>query len=170
MVSRHDFGLHRSGYDRGHNCPSADRTDSDNYATFLMSNIVPQTADNNQGPWAALENYCRSLVSAGSQLYIISVPNGNSGKTISSGKIKVPGYMSKIIVVFPSGTSYAASSVTTSTRVIAVDMPNVAGIRNNDWKSYRVSVDSIEGYTGYNFLSNVSTSVQTVIEARVNNG
>jgi endonuclease G len=108
-----------SGYDRGHNCPSADRTDTstNNYATFLMTNIVPQTPDNNQGPWAALEDYCRSLVSAGNQLAIISVPNGNSGSTIAGGKIAVPSYMSKVIVVFPPGSSYSSSSVTTSTLV-----------------------------------------------------
>lgn len=160
-----------SGYDRGHNCPSADRTDTstNNSATFLMTNIVPQTPDNNQGPWAALEDYCRSLVAAGNQLAIISVPNGNSGSTIASGKIAVPSYMSKVIVVFPSGTSFSASSVTTSTRVICVDMPNTAGIRSNSWKSYRISVDQLESYTGYNFLSNVSSSVQSVIEARVDN-
>jgi endonuclease G len=33
-----------SGFDRGHNCPSADRTSSvtDNSATFLMTNMIPQ--------------------------------------------------------------------------------------------------------------------------------
>ena len=39
-----------SGFDRGHNCPSADRTGSvaDNTATFLMSNMMPQAPTNNQ--------------------------------------------------------------------------------------------------------------------------
>jgi endonuclease G len=52
-----------SGYDRGHMCPSADRTltIADNSATFLMTNMIPQAPDNNQGPWANLESYCRSL-------------------------------------------------------------------------------------------------------------
>ena len=33
-----------AGYDRGHMCPSADRTDNDtdNALVFLMSNIIPQ--------------------------------------------------------------------------------------------------------------------------------
>ena len=46
-----------SGFDRGHMCPSDDRTDNttDNNLVFFMSNIIPQTADNNQGPWEALE-------------------------------------------------------------------------------------------------------------------
>jgi len=61
----------------------------------------------------------------------------------------------------------SASSVNTSTRVIAVNMPNNQGIRGNDWRSYRVSVDSIESATGYNLLSNVSSTVQSTIESRV---
>ena len=38
------------GFDRGHNCPSADRTSTvaDNSATFLMSNMMPQAPRNNQ--------------------------------------------------------------------------------------------------------------------------
>jgi endonuclease G len=38
-----------SGFDRGHNCPSADRTRSvaDNSATFLMTNMMPQSPQNN---------------------------------------------------------------------------------------------------------------------------
>ncbi|BCM92589.1 nuclease [Abditibacteriota bacterium] len=160
-----------SGYDRGHNCPSADRTatSADNYATFAMTNIVPQTADNNQGPWAALEDYCRTLVNSGNDLFIISCPNHYGTTTIAAGKVYVPSYMSKVIVVLPAGSSLSASAVTTSTRIICVDMPNTAGIRANSWKSYRISVDQLEGYTGYDFLSNVSTSVQSVIEARVDN-
>ena len=48
-----------SGYDRGHMCPSGDRTVSreHNDKTFLMSNMVPQAADNNRGPWEQFESY-----------------------------------------------------------------------------------------------------------------
>src|SRR5215831_16673344 len=52
-----------SGYDRGHMCPSADRTDNttDNDLVFLMSNIIPQAPINNEGVWASFESYCRTL-------------------------------------------------------------------------------------------------------------
>lgn len=42
-----------SGFDRGHNVPSGDRTSSvdANSATFLMTNMIPQAPQNNQGPW-----------------------------------------------------------------------------------------------------------------------
>jgi len=48
-------------------------------------------------------------------------------------------------------------------------MPNQQGIRANDWKSYRVSVDQIEALTGYDFFSNVSVDIQSIIESRVDN-
>jgi endonuclease G len=156
-----------SGYDRGHMTPSGDRTltTTDNQATFLMSNIIPQAPDNNQGPWNALENYCRDLVRAGNELYIISGGDESLG-TLAGGKVRIPGYTWKVIVVLPEGSN-DLSRVTTSTRVIGVSMPNKQGIRYNDWRQYRYSVDQIETFTGYNFLSNVSSSIQSVIEARV---
>ncbi len=156
-----------SGYDRGHMCPSADRnaTSTDNAVTFKMTNILPQTPDNNQGPWAVLEDYCRSLVAAGNELYIIS-GGDNFKATIDAGRVEVPAYTWKVIMVLSEGSS-DLSRVTTSTRLIAVDIPNNAGIRSVDWKSYRTSVDQIESYTGYNFFSNVSSSIQSVIEAKV---
>jgi endonuclease G, mitochondrial len=41
----------RSGYDRGHLCPSKDRSDTpeNNKAVFTMLNIFPQIGDNNRG-------------------------------------------------------------------------------------------------------------------------
>jgi endonuclease G len=157
--------------------PSADRTNTvtNNSATFLMTNIIPQSPDNNQGPWAVLENYSRDLVNQNQELYIISGSYGTGGTgsngtktTIANGNVTVPARTWKVIVVLNSSNS-GASSVTTNTRVIAVNMPNTQGIRNADWKNYRVSVDSIEANTGYNLLSNVSSSVQSTIEARVDN-
>jgi endonuclease G len=38
-----------------------------------------------------------------------------------------------------------------------------------DWKSYRTSVDAIEAATGYDLLSNVSASIQQIVEAQVDN-
>ena len=167
-----------SGFDRGHMCPSADRTSSvaNNSATFLMTNMVPQSPDNNQGPWANLENYERTLVAQGKELYIYSGCSGSGGTgsngtvtTINGGKIAVPSRVWKIIVVLAQGTS-DVSRVTNSTRVIAVSMPNVQGIRSVNWGTYRVTVNSIESATGFNFMYSVPTAIQDVIEAVVDNG
>ena len=159
-----------SGYDRGHMIPSADRTRTipDNSATFLMTNIIPQAPDNNQGPWAEFENYCRDLVRAGNELYVISGGVGTQG-TIANGRVAVPTRTWKVVIVLSAATGDDAARVTTQTRTIAIDMPNTNGIRFTDWRTYRVSVDQVEALTGYNFFSNVSIATQNVIEARVDN-
>jgi endonuclease G len=167
-----------SGFDRGHNCPSGDRTNTvaDNSATFLMTNMLPQAPDNNQGPWEAMESYCRTLVSSGNELYIVAGGSGSGGTgsngaatTIAGGHVGVPSQTWKVIIVLPNASGNDVGRVTTSTRTIAVIMPNQQGIRANDWHSYRVSVDQVESLTGYDFFSNVSTSIQSVIESRVDN-
>ena len=166
-----------SGFDRGHNCPSADRTGSetDNSATFLMTNMIPQAPNNNQRTWASLESYCRTLVDQGNELYIIMGNYGRGGdgsngqkETIANGKITVPNRIWKVIVVLPVGTN-DVSRITSNTRVIAVDTPNSNSI-NNDWDGYRTTVDAIETKTGYDLLSNVAVSVQNTLEAKVDTG
>ncbi|WP_201979034.1 DNA/RNA non-specific endonuclease [Hymenobacter rubidus] len=166
-----------SGFDRGHNCPSADRTGSvtDNSATFLMTNMMPQAPTNNQQTWANLENYCRTLVGQGYELYIIAGSYGKGGTgsngyytTIDNGHITVPARTWKVVVVLPEGSS-DVGRVTTSTRIIAVDMPNSNSI-STSWGSYRTTVDAIESATGYNILSAVSSTVQSTIESKVDTG
>jgi endonuclease G, mitochondrial len=166
-----------SGFDRGHMCPSGDRTSSvaNNSATFLMDNMIPQAPNNNQITWANLETYSRTLVSAGNEAYIISGPYGQGGTgsngyatTVGNGVV-VPAQTWKIVVVLPKGDN-DISRITTSTRVIAVLMPNTQTVNSHEWDYYRVSVDQIETLTGYDFLSNVPASIQNVIEAAVDNG
>jgi endonuclease G len=157
-----------SGYDRGHMTASEDRGKSvqDNSATFLMTNIVPQSPDNNRGAWKNLEDYSRSLVKEGKELYIIAGSQGTK-TTLSSGKVRVPQRTWKIVVVLER-PGLGVSGVTSRTRVIAISVPNEDGI-STDWRSYRVSVDKIERDTGYDFLSNVPTTIQKVLESQVDN-
>jgi len=175
-VTESDYQYSVYGFDRGHMCPSADRTltVADNSATFLMTNMIPQAPNNNQQTWANLENYCRSLVDSGNELYIISGPYGQGGTSakgtfsvLASGVV-VPSQTWKIILVLPNGDN-DLSRITTTTRVIAVVMPNTQACSANPWTYYRVSIDSLETLTGYNFLSNVPTDIQNVIEAGVDN-
>ncbi|WP_188503080.1 DNA/RNA non-specific endonuclease [Pontibacter amylolyticus] len=166
-----------SGFDRGHNAPSADRTltITDNSATFLMSNMIPQAPNNNQQTWANLENYCRKLVSQGNELYIIMGQYGKGGtgsagfkETLAGGKVTVPNRIWKVIVVLPVGTN-DVSRVTSGTRVIAIDTPNSNNV-SSSWGTYRTTVDAIEAKTGYDILSNVPTAIQNVLEAVEDNG
>jgi endonuclease G len=157
-----------SGYDRGHMTPSADRTKTvaDNSSTFLMTNMVPQLPANNQGPWATLETYCRTLAGAGNELYIVSGGYGIQA-TIAGGQVAVPSQTWKVIIVLPSGTN-DVSRVTGSTRTISVILPN-SGAINSDWRTYRVSVDAVEALTGFDFFANVADSAEASIEAVIDN-
>ncbi|HEX3476448.1 MAG TPA: DNA/RNA non-specific endonuclease [Kofleriaceae bacterium] len=161
-----------SGYDRGHMCPSADRTltVAANQQTFFLTNMVPQAANNNQGPWAAMENDLRAIAQTGKELFIISGGTFSASSNRIGSGVVVPDQTFKVVVVLDA-VGQGPSSVTASTRVIGVMMPNENNqiSRTADWRSFRVSVDSIEAATGDNFLSDVDPAVQAVIEARVDN-
>jgi endonuclease G len=157
-----------SGYDRGHMCPSGDRTASAaaNSLTFYLSNMVPQAANNNQGPWEKLESYSRTLVGQGKELFVISGGAGSNG-TIGAGVV-VPELTWKVIAVLDS-VGQGPTNVTSSTRLISIVIPNdnAQVAKADDWKPYRVSARSIESLTGLNFLSDVAVATQDVIETRV---
>ena len=164
-----------TGFDRGHLCPSGDRTNSvtNNSATFLMTNIIPQAPENNQFPWAALEEYARGLVLGGAELYTIAGTQGAGGIGLSGyadgidqDRIVVPSDTWKVIVVLSKGND-DINRVNETTRVIAINIPNTNIGINPDWKYYRLSVDALESKTGYNFLSAIPESIQTVIESKV---
>lgn len=161
-----------SGYDRGHMCPSADRTltVTANSQTFFLSNMVPQAANNNQGPWAVMENDLRTLARSGKELFIISGGTFSASSNKIGSGVVVPDKTFKVVVVLDA-VGQGPAQVTTSTRVIGVMMPNENNLisRTADWHTFRVSVDSIEAATGENFLSDVDPAVQAVIEARVDN-
>ena len=165
-----------SGFDRGHHCPSGDRTNTttDNSATFFMTNMMPQAAANNQGPWANLEVYARTLVGQGNEVYIVAGSTGTGGTglngfatTIANGHVTVPSTTWKIMVVLPAGSN-DLDRITKSTRVISVIMPNAQSIGiNTPWQNFRVSVHQIEKLTGYSFFSNVRPMVRSLLKNKV---
>ncbi len=169
-----------SGFDRGHHCPSGDRTNTvpDNSATFFMTNMMPQAANNNQGVWADLENYSRSLVDAGYELYIYAggVGQGGTGvngfaNTIAGGRVTVPAQTWKVIVVLPVGSN-DAKRVNNSTRIITVLMANSQSLPNpgaGNWRNYRTNINRIEQLTGFNFLTAVRPQFRIRLKKRVDN-
>jgi len=175
-VTQNDY--RGSGFDRGHLCPSADRTRSSlvNSATFVMTNMIPQAPNNNRDTWRLFEVYCRDLVEAGNELYIIaggygqggSGSNGGTTNTLANGNVVVPSNTWKVVLVLPNGFDDLVR-INNDTRVIAVDMPNTQSIAS-DWGQYRVSVDALEQATGLDFFSNIALDIQMTIEARVDNG
>ena len=93
-----------TGFDKGHMCDSKDRScdAKTNSATFLMTNMVPQSPKNNEHTWEGLESFCRKLAK-NHELYIVCGPagQGGEGKNGASAEIKVnrPGNATSAIAV-----------------------------------------------------------------------
>lgn len=137
-----------------------------------MSNMMPQAPRNNQQTWANQEDYCRTFLAAGNEVYVICGSYGQGGTgsngylaTLDQGRIRVPAHCWKVVVVLPVRTNDAAR-VSADPRVIAIDTPNDNSL-STAWGTYRTSVDAIEAATGYDQLSSVPAAVQQVVEARV---
>jgi DNA/RNA endonuclease G (NUC1) len=158
-------------WDRGHMAPSADWTasEADNNTTFFLSNFLPQAPDLNQGPWERLESALRDTVAAGREVYIIAggiFTNGVGLGTIQ-GKIAIPDSTWKIAVIVPAGAGIGSSgTLPPNTTVLAVNMPNVQGIRAADWRDYRTTIGKIERSTGYDFLDLLSEPTECLAEGR----
>jgi len=148
-----------SGFDRGHMCPSKDRsaTEADNDVVFYMTNVVPQNPACNQTGWERLEYYCRGLAFEGKDLYVVCGPHGIGGQTDDGVKkltigrgataVTVPAAVWKVILVLPN----RAAAPNKSARTIAVWMPNDPTV-TDDWPKYRVPVAEVEKKTGLTFF------------------
>lgn len=160
------------GYDRGHMVQSAQRTAGslENATTFYLSNILPQHADNNQGPWLLFENYNNALArsaTAPKELYVVAGGAGTAGTVNNAGRIAIPVSTWKVVAILPAGKGLADVASAADLQVIAINMPNRAGIRNDPWEMYRVSVDAVEALTGYDLLSALPDEIESAVEATV---
>ena len=98
------------GYQRGHQCPSADRLASGaNETTFYGTNMTPQKGELNEKAWAVLEGMVRDWSRSFDTLYVVTgcdlrgstdVATDNSGK-----EVKVPsGYYKALLGYKKNGT------------------------------------------------------------------
>ena len=182
-VKKADYQFNDYGFDRGHVCPSADRTATkqDNSMTFLMTNMVPQSPDNNRVIWMHFENFERELVKAGNEVYIIAGPYGTGGTTpkgtfdnipitLKNGDVlymNVPAYTWKVLIAIPEGTDDLERIDSTAT-VIAINVPNQTGMqKTGDWEQFLCSIDDIENMTGYDFFELLPDNVEDVLEKMV---
>jgi endonuclease G len=151
-------------------CPAADRSSDMEAlkATFVMTNLVPQSPDNNRKGWEQFESYCRSLVKEDEdkELYIVSGPHGQGGTGEKGFKdvlpdnpdehnppIVVPDHTWKVVMVLNRG-----GKPESDTRLIAVNVPNDQTV-SEAWARYRVSVRVIEQMTGYTFFDRADPNI-----------
>ena len=178
-VTHHDYS--NSGFERGHLCPHGDRTANQemSFATFVMTNVIPQAPNVNEKAWANLEEYCRRLVTQQHErLYVIAGPAGRGGRgtkgfvtTIADGRVAVPAQCWKVIVAVPesngSGSADEPSRIDSSARVIAVVMPNDDQRVGEEWAAFRTSAAAIERLTAYHFFTALPPTVADRLRQKV---
>lgn len=174
-----DFDYRNGGYDRGHMVQSESRTttDQENASTFLLTNILPQGAENNQGPWSKFENYLNDLARTdGKEIYVVAGGeySATPGTLKNEGRVAIPDYTWKVAVIMDGGRGLADVHGTADLQVIAIKMPNLTstgspassvGMRNNPWEQYQVTVNQIEAETGYDLLSALPNQIEALVEA-----
>ncbi len=177
-VKKADYQYAKYGFDRGHVCPSADRTSTpeDNSTTFLMTNMIPQSPNCNRNVWKNLESYQRSLALSGKELYILAGPYGRGGTSdrgrfeeipLDDGRaIEVPEYCWKIIMVLDEGEE-DFYRVDADTDVIAAWIPNNQVVSDFSWDYYITTVDFIEEKTGHDFFAHLPDEIEDCIEAKI---
>ena len=168
-ITDNDYdGVGAINFNRGHLCPSEDRTDTDahNDELFFLSNILPQAAVSNQGVWGTFEEYCRSQARAGYEVLILCGPSGFGTNRLPGGKVFIPAYTWKIAVLVKLGAGSAVSRITETNRVIALKVPNTNDATNK-WPSYVTSANEIQVDTGLTFFTALSSNIAAVLRSKV---
>jgi endonuclease G len=172
-----DYQFSKTGFSRGHLCPNNHRSDSpeDAAATFVMTNMVPQTMELNDGAWKDFEIYCANLARKhNKELYIICGPHGVGGtsekgvfKTIGNGHIVVPKECWKVVLVLDGDDAKnPLERVNRHSRMHAAVMPNDQSPAGKKWRDYAVSVDAVERLTGYRFFDRAPADIINTLKAK----
>lgn len=162
------------GYDRGHICPSGDRTASKemNAQTFVMTNMQPQYGEfngydksGNNGLWLRMENQLRKWadkLSATDTIFVCKGGTIDSETNIITrigGKLIVPKYF-YMAILRKSSFGYAGmafwSEQTNAWRM------------NETLRSHAISIKELEARTGIDFFCNLPDDVEAQVEKTFN--
>ena len=75
------------------------------------------------------------------------------------GKIVIPANVWKVALVLPRDKGLADVHTASDVQVVAVIMPNQAGIRSVDWHTYQTTVSAVETLSGYDLFSELPAGV-----------
>lgn len=161
-----------SGYSRGHQVPSADRTQSEeaNIQTFYFTNITAQNTEFNGGIWVNLENQVREWGGACDTLYVVTgaLARKSAGDVITyfkdnEGKdVAVPKAYYKVLLRYvKSGAQNGGYDA-------------IGFIYDNDRCDHAAptaadakSVAEMEAITGFNFFHNLPDEIEKAVEGTV---
>lgn len=87
-------------------------------------------------------------------MYIVTGGYGAGGigwegyeRAVGGGKVTVPSNCWKVLVILPLGEN-DLDRITTTTRTVAVDVPNPEAVSGKSWQTYQTTVREVERRTG----------------------
>lgn len=157
-----------SGYDRGHNAPAAafKRSREAMSATFLLSNMSPQTPKLNRNIWRILEEQVRNMVQEKGEGWIITgniCMDADSNRTqpteyIGTDSVAVPTYCFKAVLLMDEHRGYY---------MYAFLLPNQRETIPGTPGDYLITVDRLEEITGYDFFPELTDDIEDNLESTV---
>ena len=158
-------------YARGHQLPSADRTESLslNATTFYGTNMTPQDNDFNGGIWATLEGKVRTWANQSDTLYVVTgcVLDGAQYYVIdrSDNKITVPTAYFKAVLRYSKNTTISASGF--SGAGFWFEHKNYANSGVSALKAQSMSLSELEAKLGYTLFVNLPDRVGAATAASI---
>ncbi|XP_054647118.1 endonuclease domain-containing 1 protein-like [Dunckerocampus dactyliophorus] len=150
-----------STYTRGHLNPSMhQKTTEDRAATFTLTNVVPQRAGSNSGPWNSLENEVMRKFKAFCEgpMYVITgaMPYADGAHWISN-RVSVPEYMwsayccpsykaklpQDVQPIFPTYAAVGRNDCYSDEEIVPVNPKARASVRGYDVR--KMPLDTLEG-------------------------
>jgi endonuclease G len=164
------YSFGSSGYDRGHQLPSADRLYSDdvNASTFYFTNITAQNGSLNQNLWGNLETYVRGWAQACDTVYVVTGAmiqteenqNIDYVEDNNGNKVAVPKIYYKVLLKYKASQTenggYSSIGFWYENRSYTAAYPTAADAK---------SVKDMETLTGFNFFHNLPDNIEEAVEA-----
>ena len=115
-----------SGYDRGHLAPNGDMANrSQQYDSFSLANIAPQSPRNNRYIWRNIESATRYLTQQYGEVYSVTgVAFTDKKPTQLEGRVLVPSHFFKAVyipAINQAGVYYAPNDESERIEIISID-------------------------------------------------
>ena len=161
VSSAHLEDYKNSGYDRGHLCPSADRTSSVelNSETFYLSNMSPQIHRFNAGLWLKAEDAVRDAARMFGKIYIVTGPifTDDMDTIGSCCSIAVPKSFYKVILAIDDNNNVYTLGLICPQEYEKGNLP-----------LYATTVDKVEEITGIDFFYLLDDNIENAVESSYN--
>ncbi|MFO7938008.1 MAG: DNA/RNA non-specific endonuclease [Kiritimatiellia bacterium] len=150
---------YKSGYDRGHMAPNRGITTcygrKAQKETFLLSNICPQKAGLNRGPWRRMEYMIADIwPEKYGDIYVLTGAHSTGNRKKLPSGINIPAGFYKIALAQHNNRLYA----------MAIYMKQETGFGAFP-RTKTVSIDKIEQMTGLDFLSALPDDIEEQLES-----